>query len=172
MSSLEKQLGIIRDLLMPADAKRRYDIYITDRRIAIVCMGKAKHLEAESFEPISAMPSAFGVPPPAETLVEKIPDMRQVEEEIKNWQLDDILRLSKKSGYYTYDEIEEVKLILGHRPKFEILSEECESKFSPNPQQMETLLDLLPSIEALKNKLAVAGNWKVLQEIFRAHTKT
>jgi len=169
---LEKQLEIIRDVLLPSDAKRRYDIYITDKRIAIVCMGKAKHLEAESFEPISVVPSAFGVPPPAETLVEKIPDTSQVEEEIKNWRLDDILRLSKRSGYYAYEEIQEVKLIVGHNPKFEILSEDCESKFSPNPEQMETLIELLPSIEQLKHKLAIAGNWNILQEIFRAQSKT
>ncbi len=171
MSSLESQIAIVKDVFLPLDVKSRYDLYFTDRRIAIVCMGRAKRFESETLDSVSLMPSAFGVPPPAGSCVEKTPSSQSVEEEIRNWSLDDILRLSKKSCYYTYDEIEELKLVLGHKPKFEILSEECESKFSPSPEQLKALIDLLPNIEPLRSKLSVAGNWNVLQEIFRTHSQ-
>jgi hypothetical protein len=39
MSSQEEQLLVIPDVVLPADINTRYDIYFTDRRIAIVCMG-------------------------------------------------------------------------------------------------------------------------------------
>ena len=81
-----------------------------------------------------------------------------MEEQIKELTLDEKLKLSKKSCFYTYDEIEEVKLISGKKPKFTILSKECVSKFSPNEEQFKQLTDLLPTIEMLKNKLSIFGN--------------
>jgi hypothetical protein len=168
----EKQLGSIRDIFLPLDAKNRYDLYFTDSRIAIVCMGKARRLESDSFAPVTLVPSAFGVPPPAGSCVEKTPSTQAVEEELKNWSLTDILKLSKKSCYYTYEEIEDLRLILGSKPKFEILSEDSESKFTPNPEQLKQLINLLPTMEPLRNKLSVAGNWNVLQEIFREHSQS
>ena len=79
---------------------------------------------------------------------EKTP--QTIEEEINSLPLDEKLKLSKKSCFYTYQEIEEVKLISGKKPKFVILSEECVSKFSPNEEQFKQLADLLPTIEMLK----------------------
>lgn len=168
----EKRLAIIRNVVLSLDVNSRYDLYFTDGRIAIVCMGRAKRFESESLEQVSLVPSAFGVPPPAGSSVETAPSRESVEEEIKNWSIDDVLKLSKKSCFYTYEEIEELKLILGRKPKFEILSEECESKFSPNPEQLKQLIDLLPTIEPLRNKLSVAGSWNVLREIFWAHSQS
>jgi len=168
VSSSEKQLGIVRDIVLPLDIHTRYDFYFTDKRIAIVCMGKANRLETEKQEQISLMPSAFGVPPPATSYVEKTQNTQSIEEEIKNWSLNDILKVSKKSCFYTYDEIEEVKLTLGHKPKFIILSKECESKFSPNEEQIVQLYEILPSIETLRNKFSIAGNWSILRELFEA----
>ncbi len=168
MSSSEKQLGIVRDIVLPLDINTRYDFYFTDRRIAIVCLGRANRFESETMEQVSLMPSPFGVPLPVTSYVEKTQNRQSVEEEIKNWSLDDILKLSKKSCFYTYDEIEEVKLILGHKPKFIILSKECESKFSPNEEQLKQLTEILPTIETLRNKFSIAGSWNILQEIFKA----
>jgi hypothetical protein len=168
VSSSEKQLGIIKDIFLSVDAGTRYDVYFTDRRIAIVCMGKASHFESQGAEPITFLPSSFGVPAPVDSYVEKVPDRQAVEEEIKNWSINDLLKLSKKSCFYTYEEIEEVRLLLGHKPKFIILSKDCESKFSPNEEQIRQICEIMPTIESLKNKFSVAGNWNLLQEIFKA----
>ncbi|MGD6851479.1 MAG: hypothetical protein ACQCN6_05390 [Candidatus Bathyarchaeia archaeon] len=164
MPTAEKTLGIIRDLILPVDIRTRYDLHFTSCRIGIVCLGRSSRFE--SHQDISVVTSAFGVPPPIQAGGKK-PELRSVDEEIKGWKLDDLLRLSKKSCYYTYDEIKRLKLVAGHKPKFVILSEECESKFVPTDEQFKQLIELLPKIGALKNKLFIAGSWGVLQEIFR-----
>ena len=164
MSSSEKHLGIVRDVVLPLDIHTRYDFYFTDKRIAIVCMGKANRFETEKQEQVSLMPSAFGVPPPAVSYVEKTQNIQSIEEEIKNWSLDDILKLSKKSCFYSYDEIEEIKLVSGHKPKLVILSKEFESKFCPDEEQFKQLIEIIPTIEALRNKLWISGNWKMLYD--------
>ncbi|HUK84821.1 MAG TPA: hypothetical protein VLU95_03055 [Candidatus Acidoferrum sp.] len=168
MSSSEKQLGIVKNVVLPLDINTRYDFYFTDKRVAIVCMGKANRFESETLDRVSLMPSAFGIPSPASSYVEKIQEIQSIDEKIKNWSLDDILKLSKKSCFYTHEEIEEVKLILGHKPKFIIQSKECESKFSPNEEQLKQLIEILPTIETLRNKFSIAGSWNIIQEIFRA----
>jgi hypothetical protein len=168
MPGIEKQIEIIRDIILPLDVNTRYDLYFTDKRVAIVCMGRASRFESQSQGQFSLMPSAFGAPPPTSSYVEKASIGRALEEEIKDWSIDDILKLSKKSCFYTYDEIEEVKLILGHKPKFTISSKECESKFSPTEEQVKRLSDILPAIEVLRSKLSVAGNWNTLQAMFKS----
>jgi ribosomal protein L40E len=169
LSNSEKPLGIIKDIIFPLDINTRYDFYFTDKRIAIVCMGRANRFEVEKSEQVSFIPSPFGVPPSPTDYVEKIENSQTIDEEIKNWSIDDILKLSKKSCFYTYDEIEEVKLVLGHKSKFIILSKDCESKFSPNEEQFKQLYEMIPTIEALRNKFWVSGNWNILHdEKFRA----
>jgi hypothetical protein len=78
--------------------------------------------------------------------------------------INDKLRLSKKSCYYGYDEIEEVKLVLGKKPKLVILSKDCESKFTPTEEQLKQLNNLLPTIEGLKDKLSEAGSWGAIHQ--------
>jgi hypothetical protein len=165
MSGCEKQLGIIRDVFLPVDINTRYDVYFTDKRIAIVCMGKANRFESEPEGQVSVI-SAFGVPPVTSSHMEKTENKQTIDQETKNWGIDDLLKLSKKSCFYTHDEIEKVKLILGHKPKFIILSKDCESKFSPNEEQIMQLYEILPSIETLRNKFSIAGNWSILKELF------
>jgi hypothetical protein len=171
MTNTEKQLAIIQDVLLEQDHKNRYDIYLTDKRIAIVCLGKMSR-ESDSYGSLSAIPAAFGMPAPTESNIRPKQDMAEIEAEINRMPLDDLLRLSKKSCYYTYEEIEELRLVLGRRPVFRILSEDCESKFRPDPQQAMALLDLLTSDEVLREKLAVAGKWSVLEKIFQAKTQS
>ena len=166
MSDSEKKLGIIRDVLLPTDTRTRYDLYFTNGRVAIVCMGRANRFEPEA-GPISIVPSAFGVPPPISSNSEKAQNARTIDEETKDLSLDDILRLSKKSCFYTIEEIEEVKLVLGRKPKFIILSKDCESKFSPTEEQLAQLSEILPKIEMLRNKLSLAGSWDTLHELFK-----
>lgn len=168
MSGFEKQLGIVKDIVLPVDINTRYDVYFTDKRIAIVCLGRANRFESDKSAQISLMPQAFGVPPMTSSYIEKTENEQTIDEEIKNFSIDDLLKLSKKSCLYTVEEIEEVKLILGHKPKFIILSKECESKFSPNQDQIKQLCEIVPSIETLRNKFSIAGNWNILQEIFKA----
>ncbi len=166
MASAEKQIGIIRDVILPVDINSRYDLYFTDKRIAIVCLGKSSRFE--SHEDISVVTSAFGVPPPLQSGGEEKPK-GSIDEEIKDWRLDDLLRLSNKSCYYTYGEIEAVRLMAGRKSKFTILSPDFESKFAPTEEQFKQLTELLPKIDALKSKLFIAGNWNTLQELFRTH---
>ena len=168
MSSSEKQLGIVKDIVLPVDINTRYDVYFTDKRIAIVCLGRANRFESDKSAQISLMPQAFGVPQMTSSYIEKPENKLTIDEETKNWTLDDLLKLSKKSCLYALDEIEEVKLIIVHKPKFIILSKECESKFSPNEEQIMQLCEILPTIETLKNKFTIAGNWNLLLEIFKA----
>ncbi len=168
MSSSEKQLGIIRDIILPLDINTRYDVYFTDERVAIVCMGKANRFESEKLTQVSSIPSAFGVPPVTSSYIEKTENIQDFDQEIRNLSIDDLLKLSKKSCFYSYDEIEEVKLILGPKPKFIILSKECESKFFPDEEQFKQLSQILRSIETLRNKFSIAGSWNILQEIFKA----
>jgi hypothetical protein len=59
-------------------------------------------------------------------------------------------------------------LIAGRKPKFIILSKECESRFSPDEEQFKLLSEILPAMEILRNKLSIAGSWNILQEIFNA----
>jgi hypothetical protein len=171
MPDSEKQLAIIEDVLLPSDRKNRYDIYITDSRIAIVCLGKIDRYESESFSSLSAVPQAFGVPAPIQENTHPKPNMAAIKEELNRMPLDDLLKLSKKSSFYNYDEIEELRLILSKHPSFKIMTEEYESKFAPDAEQAMELLDWLTAVEPLKSKLAVAGKWSVLEEIFQSKSK-
>jgi hypothetical protein len=157
----ERQLETVKDIVLPLDAATQYDLYFTDKRIAIVCMGRSDRVDYVNpgYNPL------MGIAPSTSTSsYQKRINRVILEDEVSNLSLDQKLKLSKKSCFYTYDEVEEVKLVLGKKPKFVILSRECESKFSPNQEQFKQLSDLLPTIEALKDKLVVSGNWKALQE--------
>lgn len=159
MSNSERQYGVIEDILLPLDSATRYDVYFTDKRVAIVCMGHSKRFESEVLERRSYL---FGVAP--EALInaeEQLRNKQAIEEQITELPLDEKLKLSKKSCFYTYDEIEEVKLVSGKKPKFVILSQECISKFSPNQEQFRQLKDLLPTIQMLNHKLSIIGELKL-----------
>ncbi len=159
MSDSERQIGIIVDLFLPLDIATRYDVYFTDKRIAIVCMGHSSRFDSGVSQRRSYL---FGVAPEALTNADEQRKNRQMmEAQIKELPLDEKIRLSKKSCFYTYDEIEEVKLVSGKKHKFVILSKDCVSKFSPDDKQFEQLTNLLPTIEMLKNKLSVFGNLKL-----------
>jgi ribosomal protein L40E len=165
----EQKLGIIKDILLPLDVYTRYDVYFTDKRIAIVCMGKAHRVDQEEEAHPYLMSQVLGGPPPAASNEDSKNQRKQIEEEIEAMALDDILRISRKSCFYTYGEIEKVKLVPGRKPKFTILSKECISKFMPNQQQLMQLYDLLPRIEMLKDKLLVFSD---SQQIFPVQKET
>jgi hypothetical protein len=155
----ERQLGILEDLLLPLDVTTRYDVYFTDKRIAIVSMGHSSRFDSGISERRSYL---FGVAPEALTNSGEERKKRQIiEAQIKELTLDEKMKLSKKSCFYTYSEIEEVKLILGKKSKLTILSKECISKFSPNKEQVKQLIDLLPSIEMLKKKFSIFGKMEM-----------
>jgi hypothetical protein len=169
MSGSEMVFGIVKDIILPVDVNARYDVYFTDRRVLIVCLGRATRFESEKSAQASFIPSAFGVPPVTSSFIEKSGNLGSIDEEIKGLSIDDLLKLGKKSCYYTHEEIEEIKLLLGHKPKFAILSKDCESKFSPSEEQVFQLIEILPKIETLRGKFSVAGNWNLLEAIFREH---
>ncbi|HEX7482753.1 MAG TPA: zinc ribbon domain-containing protein [Candidatus Bathyarchaeia archaeon] len=156
MLNSERQLGTIVDLLLPLDIATRYDVYFTDKRIAIVCMGHSNRFDSGVSQSRSYL---FGIAPEALTSADEQRKNRLLrEEQIKEMPLNEKLKLSKKSCFYTYDEIEEVKLVSGKKHKFTILSKDCVSKFAPNEEQFKQLIILLPTIEMLKNKLSIFGN--------------
>jgi ribosomal protein L40E len=152
----EFQFGVIKDILLPLDIPTRYDVYFTNKRVAIVCMGHSKRVDYGATQSRSFL---YGLAPePLINADEQIKNKQIIEEKINSLSLDEKLKLSKKSCFYTYEEIEEVKLISGKRPKFVILSEECVSKFSPTQEQFKQLTDLLPTIEILRSKTSILGN--------------
>jgi hypothetical protein len=164
MPDIEKRLGIIKDIFLPLDADSRYDLYFTDSLIAIVFMGGANRSGNGSFG-MRSFPAASAAVTPPLTYVNNRIEVEKVEEELSRMPISDILKLSKKSCYYTYEEIEEVRLVWGNKPKFTILSQDSESKFNPDEVQFKQLIDLLSTIEPLSSKLEVAGNWKDIQGI-------
>lgn len=164
MSNNEKRLGIIKDIVLPIDSDSRYDLYFTDRRIAIVFMGSVNRFSNDSFG-LRSFPAASAAVTPPLTYVNNRSEVEKVEEELSGMPISDILKLSKKSCYYTYEEIEELRLVLGKKPKFTILSQDSESKFAPDEAQFKQLIDLLSTIEPLSGKLEVAGNWSDIQAI-------
>ncbi len=161
----ERQLEIVVDMPFPLDFATRYDVYFTDKRIAIVSMGKADRFEHVADENRSLM---FGISPAVPLNTEEERKNKQIkEEEIRKRTLNEKLKLSKKSCFYSYEEIEEVKLVSGKKLKFIILSKDCISKFLPNEEQFKQLATLLPTIDILKNKLSIFGNLDLnaIQEI-------
>ena len=154
MADVERQLGVVKDILLPLDLPTRYDLYFTDKRIAIVCMGHSSRIDSGVTPNRSFL---FGIAPEALPSDQR-KDNQTIEEKINSLPLDEKLKLSKKSCFYTYQEIEEIKLVSGKKPKFVILSKECVSKFSPNEAQFKQLTDLLPNIEMLKSKISIFGN--------------
>jgi ribosomal protein L40E len=158
MSGSEQKFAVIKDVVLPIDISTRYDVYFTDKRIAIVCMGRANRSDLEEVGQPYLMSQVLGGPPQASTDRDYKTKRRQVEQEVNALSLDEVLKISKKSCFYTYGEIEKIKLIPGRKPKFTILSKECISKFSPNPDQFMQLSVLLPKIEMLKDKLLIFGN--------------
>lgn len=163
MSSEEKQLIVVPDVILPADINTRYDIYFTDRRIAIVCMGPSNRFGYGIGKLHSYPAASSAITPPLTYVDEK--DKVEVEEELSTVPLDELLELSKKSCQYAIKEIQTLRLIWGKQPKFVILSEDCESKFAPDEEQFKQLLDLLTTEEPYCSKLGIAGNWKQLQEL-------
>ncbi len=155
MPDSERQIAVIKDILLPVDLNMRYDVYFTDKRIAIVCMGPSNRFDGVS----ESRSFLFGLAPEAPTnAYEERKNRQTMEAEINQLPINEKLKLSKKSCFYTYQEIEEIKLISGKKPKFAILSEECISKFAPNTEQFSQLVDLLPTIEALKGKTSIIAN--------------
>lgn len=162
MVNSERVLGVVKDVVLPVDVNTRYDVYFTDSRIGIVCMGKADRFESDTQDRVSLMPSLFGVPAPVGPRAEKASGKPSIDEEVKGWSLDNLLKLSKKSCFYTLDEIEKIELVCSRSPKFVIMSDDCESKFSPDEEQFKQLIEVLPTIEALKDKIWIAGKWNAL----------
>jgi len=162
LSDVEKTVGLIQDVLLPLDADTRYDLYFTDRRIAIVCMGRSERAEfGRAYSPLTFIaPTSTSIDRENQKRIDRV----ILEEEVGKLSMDDKLRLSKKSCYYNYDEIEEVKLVYGKKPKFVILSKDCESKFVPTEEQLKQLSSWLPNIEGLKGKLSEAGSWGVMHQ--------
>jgi hypothetical protein len=166
MPNQEKPPVIIRDIVLPVDYNTRYDLYFTDSRIGIVCMGSVDRFGYAAMK-LRSIPSASGAVSPPLTYVDE-DETKSVEDELAKMPFSDILKLSKKSSAYTHQEIEKVRLVWGKKPKFVIVSADCESKLAPDQEQFMQLFDLLTTFEPLTSKLEVAGNWKQLQQILRA----
>ncbi|MCW3999904.1 MAG: zinc ribbon domain-containing protein [Candidatus Bathyarchaeota archaeon] len=154
MTSTENLLGIIRDVILIQDVATRYDLYFTDKRIAIICLGDSGRVDHRA---VARGALTIGLALTAVSMVdEKFRTIKRIdEEELDDLNIDEMLRLSKKSCFWTYEEIEKVKLTLTSKPKLIILSEEYESKFAPSIDQYNQLYNLLPSIDMLKSKLSI-----------------
>ncbi|HSV50207.1 MAG TPA: zinc ribbon domain-containing protein [Candidatus Acidoferrales bacterium] len=168
MSSQEKQLQIVRDVVLQADVNARYDLYFTNSRLAIIYMGKIDRYGNELFKIRSVPTTSSAVSPPLTYVDERTSQVKAVEEELSTMPLDQIMRLSKKNSDYTYDEIEEFQLFWGEEPEFAILSADYETEVGLNQEQFKQLLEFITGYETLSNKLVVSGNWKQLKEILNS----
>ncbi len=154
MSTLEILLGLVTDIVLPIDVHTRYDLYFTDKRVAIISMGSTDRIDYGKLGRRALISAAVGVAPAIFMYADEVRTNKPIEEkEVEGLTLDELLKLRKKSCYYTYEEIEQVRLISGEKSKFWILSKECESKFLTTEEQFEQLTVLLPTIEMLKSKL-------------------
>ena len=71
--------GVVRDVVLPADVRTRYDVYFSDRRVAIVCMGRAER----EWDTQSLFPSCLqrsGSPPPTAPHPEKTQAKQSIDE--------------------------------------------------------------------------------------------
>jgi ribosomal protein L40E len=168
MSSQEKQLQIIRNVVLQTDVNARYDLYFTDSRLAIIYMGKMDRYGNEMFK-IRSVPSTAGaVSPPLTYVDERGSQVKAVEEELSHMPVDQIMRLSKKNSDYSYDEIEEFQLFWGEEPELVILSADYETEVGLEEEQFKQLLEFITGYDKLSDKLVVSGNWKQLKEILNA----
>jgi hypothetical protein len=165
MSNQEKQLQIIRDVVLQTDVNARYDLYFTENRAAIIYMGKLDRYSNQMYQNRSYPSTSTAVSPPMAYVDSRAAEVKAVEEELSHMPLDQIMRLSKKNSDYTYDEIEEVQLFWGDEPELAILSADYETEVGINQEQFKQLLGFLTGNEKLSDKLVVSGNWKQLKEI-------
>jgi hypothetical protein len=168
MSSQEKQLQIIRDVVLQTDVNARYDLYFTDSRVAIIYMGKIDRYNNEMFQKGSYPSTSTAVSPPMAIVDSRSAEVKAVEEELSHMSLDQIMRLSKKNSEYTYDEIEEFQLFWGEEPELAILSADYETELGLDKEQFKQLLEFMTGYGPLSDKLVVSGNWKQLKEILNA----
>jgi hypothetical protein len=153
MSSPERQIGIIRDIIVSRDSNNRFDLFFTDRRIAIIYVGG----KGNSFAMMGLIGSLIGEGITA--LDRKIAkdNIKATEENMKNYSLDELISMEKRNCFYTYDEIEEIIFYPLKQPqgyfKFIILTEEFEGEFTINQEQFTKIRDLLSSVVVLKGKL-------------------
>jgi hypothetical protein len=171
MSNQEKQLQIIRDVVLQTDVNARYDLYFTDSRIAIIYMGKIDRYNNQMYQNRSYPSTSTAVSPPMAYVDSRTAEVKAVEEELSHMPLDQIMRLSKKNSDYSYDEIEEVQLFWGEEPELAILSADYETEIGLNQEQFKQLLEFITGYEPLSDKLVVSGNWKQLKEILNGVSK-
>lgn len=168
MSSQEKQLCIIRNVVLQADVNARYDLYFTDSRIAIIYMGKLDRYTNQMYQNRSYPSTSTAVSPPMAYVDSRAAEVKAVEEELSNMPLDQIMMLSKKNSEYNYEEIEEFQLFWGEEPELAILSAEYETEVGINQEQFKQLIEFITENEKLSDKLVVSGNWKQLKEILNS----
>lgn len=171
MSNQEKQLQIIRDVVLQTDVNARYDLYFTDSRVAIIYMGKLDRYNNQMYQNRSYPSTSTAVSPPMAYVDSRAVEVKAVEEELSHMPLDQIMRLSKKNSDYTYDEIEEVQLFWGEEPELAFLSADYETEVGLNQEQFKQLLEFITRNTTLSDKLVVSGNWKQLKEILNGIPK-
>jgi DNA-directed RNA polymerase subunit RPC12/RpoP len=168
MSSQEKQLCIIRNVILQTDVNARYDLYFTSNRVAIIYMGKMDRYGNEMFKIKSVPSTSSAVSPPLTYIDERASQVKAVEEELSQMPIDQIMRLSKKNSEYSYNEIEEVQLFWGEEAEFVILSADYETEVGIDQEQFKQLLEFITGYQTLSDKLVVSGNWRALKEILNA----
>ena len=151
MQNSEQQLAIIKDIVFQRDPQYRYDAYFTNKRVAIIGIGKKSDTV---YGPGGIVGGLIVEGINAIDRKKKREQLKKKDEQISDLSLDALLGLNgKKSCFYTYDEIEEIKLIKAKQLKLVLLSGEFETELSPDETQFNQLGELLPRIEALKGKV-------------------
>jgi hypothetical protein len=154
MQNPERQIAVINDILLTDDPLSIYDLYITDRRIIVI---DSKNYFGGSG--IGGLIGSMLTDAMEQTDEASAKKQKELKEEFESLSLDEKLKSFFKNFAINYEEANQIILNGPHsrwrKATLKINSEKKHAKFQPTKEQFEQLSTILPSIEALKEKLAI-----------------
>jgi hypothetical protein len=157
MQNPERQIAVIRDILCTDDYLSKYDLYITDRRLAVI---KTKHFYNDGTGGVGWYLVGSNLVDIIEQRDEAAAKRKkELKEKFENLSLDEKIGCRYENFAVNYEEIIQIKLNEQHFPwreaTLKIVSKEKKAKFHPTKEQFEQLSDVLSNIGALWKKLII-----------------
>lgn len=101
MPTSEILLGLITDIILPLDIHTRYDLYFTDKRIAIVSMGNTDRVDYGKLGRRALISAAVGVAPAIFMYADEARTNKPVQKkEVEGLTLDELLKLQEELLLY------------------------------------------------------------------------
>ena len=154
MQNSERQIAVINDILLTDDPMSMYDLYVTDQRLVVI--------DSKNYFGGSCIGGLIGsMLTDAMEQVDEAAAKKQKElrEKFEGLSLDEKLKSFFKNFAINYDETKQVTLNDPHsrwrKASLKINSGKKHVKFQPTKEQFEQLTNILPNIEALKQKLTI-----------------